>query len=89
MAYTITDEEVKANKELADKIVVNQIQKYIRNVDTKPRISKKYELSVRNLCVYYEVLKTWQQGKYTNHEYTNFMDSRDYLELIKKINSYV
>lgn len=89
MAYTITDEEVLRNKQIIDKILQAQIKKYVHTMDTNPQVSKKYVNSIQQLCVYVKVIESWEQGRFTNQEYTNYIDSKDYLELVGKVNRYV
>ena len=86
MAYTITIDEVQnVRKEIIDKLTA-MIKYYILRNDTSAKLNRSYIEPVQRLIVYKSMLEEWEQGKFTNQEYTNYMASNEYLNLVHKIN---
>ena len=85
MAYTITIDEVQnVREEATDKLTV-MIKNYILRNDICAKLNRSYIETVQRLIVYKSMLEGWEQGKFTNQEYTNYMSSNEYLNLVHKI----
>lgn len=89
MVITITEQEVLANKENVDYIFLKVINEYIRNNKTNPKLSRDYITKIQALVVLVKVIETWEQGEFTDANYTNYIDLDGYLKVYKNIETYV
>jgi hypothetical protein len=87
MAHTITIEEVNKNKAEIDQIVLRTIRRYVDASSYSSELSESFIKDVQALMVYKYIIDSWEQGEFTNQEYTNYLNSVGYLTLINKIKS--
>ena len=87
MAYTLTIQEVNTNKAWVNKKVYDRVVEYAKKERVGQDISKTYLSNLQLMIVLNSTLKTWEQGKFTDTEYINYLTNMGYLNLIHKLKS--